>query len=407
MVGDFPVVSKTFVTDQLVHLAAAGHAVRILADRPTEEDGFATVPGSIQSSMVERSRSADGRAPASVRQACVGIRGLLRAPRVTVRVLRAPTHGSRRETVLRTALALLETGDADIFHCHFGPLGNDVLAARRRVGFSGRIVTAFHGYDLSSHIRRFGADVFADLLAEGDLFLPISEHWRSRLLDLGAPPERVLVQRMGVDTSRLRPVSRPRRKEDPLRILSIGRLVEKKGFVYGVRAVAQLRHRGVDAVYTVAGDGPEGPALTSEACRLGVDGRIRFLGRVRREEVRDLLHGHDVLLCPSVTAASGDCEGIPMVLMEAMATTMPVVSSIHSGIPELVANGVSGLLAEERDARAIADHLETLAGDPRLCRDLGWAGRRRVTEEFDVGVVARQLESRFLRLVGRSSASSH
>ena len=403
VVGDFPVVSKTFVVDQLLGLLEAGHDVQVLADPPLEDRRLPDeeLPGALRSRITYRTRPASSPAMRRRRGVGAGLRGLARVPRETLEVARAwELPRRRRQDLLETMIALHGLGDPDIYHCHFGMLGSDVLAARDRLGFTGRVATAFHGYDISRHIERRGPDAFDALFERGDLFLPISEHWRRRILELGAPADRVQLQRMGVDTSRLEPVARTEVGSPPLRILSVGRFVEKKGFEDGLQAVALLRDRGVEVEYSIIGDGPRLDVLTELVSRLDLHEQVRLPGSRSRAEVLDAMRDHDVLLCPSHTASDGDAEGIPVVLMEAMATAMPVVSTWHSGIPELVEDERSGLLAAERDALGLADRLLRIADEPELAARLGRDARMRVEAEFDVTRLLEQLDQRFLQLVG-------
>jgi colanic acid/amylovoran biosynthesis glycosyltransferase len=175
-------------------------------------------------------------------------------------------------------------------------------------------------------------------------------------------------------------------------VLTIGRLVEKKGVADGLRAIAWARRRGVELRYTVIGDGPLRGRLEALAGELGIDDAVRFVGWQVQDAIVEALYGHDVLLAPSVTAQDGDQEGIPVTLMEAMATGMPVVSTRHSGIPELVEHGCSGLLADEGDYAALADALIRLSDSPELARSMARAARLRVAAVHDAAALDDQLD---------------
>ncbi|GGI05490.1 glycosyltransferase [Egicoccus halophilus] len=396
LVGDFPAVSKTFVLDQLVGLLDAGHRLTVLAEPP--RPGEAPAPGTVPDPVVRRIRyrqpPPSGRAARRTHAARSLLAALRVAPRATASLLadRRLSLGRRRE-LLDLVPVLHDLGDADVFHAHFGVLGRDLVEVRGHLGLPAPVVTAFHGFDVSRHVERFGPRAFDRLFAEGELLLPVSEHWRERLSALGAPAHKLVVHRMGVDVEQF---SRPDRRPDPtgrLRILSVCRLVEKKGLTHGIDAVARLREQGIDAHYRVIGDGPLRVTLEQQVRDRGLDDRVTFLGSRPREQVVASLQAHDVLLCPSVTAADGDTEGIPVVLMEAMATGLPVVASHHSGIPELVEDRRSGLLAPEGDDATLARHLRRLHEDPAFAGALGSAARRRVEEEFDVRRQVRRLSS--------------
>lgn len=397
LVGDYPATSKTFVTDQLLHLVRAGHAVQVVADP-------VTAPSALPEDLVGRIQYR-GRRRTGPRRSTRS-RPLRLAAGAALLLRPSASTGLSRRSLIALMRVVADAGPADVFLCHFGVLGNELVRVRSALGLDTPIVTAFHGYDVSSYLARHGEAAFAELFERGDLFLPVSEHWRQRLLELGAPPDRVVVHRMGVDVRHF--ASRVLvRGDGPLRVLSVGRLVEKKGTEFGLRAVASLRAVGLPVLYTVIGDGPRRRALEELAGELGVDDVVTFTGARTREQVRAALQEHDVFLCPSVTSSDGDSEGIPVVLMEAMATGLPVVSTWHSGIPELVVNGVSGLLAPERDADAIASHLKALALDETLAVRLGSKARAKVEAEYDVRVLCRRLEERLLEVtVGGASRSA-
>ena len=136
--------------------------------------------------------------------------------------------------------------------------------------------------------------------------------------------------------------------------------------------------------YELAGEGPLRERLEAEGRRLGIGGRVRFLGWQSQEQVRAALERADLLVAASVTADNADEEGIPNVLKEAMAVGVPVVSTRHGGIPELVEDGVSGILVPERDPEALAAQLGKLAAHPERRAELAAAGRVRVERDYDI-----------------------
>jgi colanic acid/amylovoran biosynthesis glycosyltransferase len=166
--------------------------------------------------------------------------------------------------------------------------------------------------------------------------------------------------------------------------VTVGRLVEKKGIEHVLRAMRILLDRGVEVEYRVLGDGPRRARLAALAAELGVKDRVTLHGRHGQETVRDGLERSDVLVAASVTAADGDEEGIPNVLKEAMALGLPVVGTRHAGIPELIEDGVSGVLVPERDEAALADALQRLAREPGRWTAMGRAGRAKIEMEYDI-----------------------
>jgi colanic acid/amylovoran biosynthesis glycosyltransferase len=255
----------------------------------------------------------------------------------------------------------------------------------RRLGvLGGELVVAFRGADTTKYIARRGPRVYARTFRQARLLLPVCDFLGRRLVDLGAPPERVVVHRTGIDLRRW-----PYREREPkgggrLRLVTVGRLVEKKGIEYVLRAVRILVDRGLDIEYRILGDGPRRDRVAALAAELGLEQRVVLHGRHAQEKLRDWLEGSDMLVAASVTAADGDEEGIPNVLKEAMALGLPVVGTRHAGIPELIEDGVSGLLVAERDEAGLADALERLAREPGRWAAMGRAGRAKVEMEYDI-----------------------
>jgi colanic acid/amylovoran biosynthesis glycosyltransferase len=171
----------------------------------------------------------------------------------------------------------------------------------------------------------------------------------------------------------------------------VGRLVEKKGIEYAIRAVAKLHDQGCDLEYEIIGDGPLRATLQTLIRDLGVAGIVSLPGGKDRNGVIHSLQRADVFLAPSVRAEDGDEDGPANVLKEAMATGLPVVATQHGGIPELVQDGVSGFLVPERDADTLAERLAYLIDHPDAWGSMGRAGRAFVEQHFEKNVVLDEL----------------
>ena len=194
--------------------------------------------------------------------------------------------------------------------------------------------------------------------------------------------EKVVVIHCGVDTSLFRP--RQKKAGGPFTIVCVASLEEKKGQTYLVEACRLLQQRNIDFVCQLVGEGRQRAALERQIEEAGLAGRVRLEGGQPRDEVARMLGQADVVALPSIRTKSGTMEGIPVALMEPLACEVPVVSTRISGIPELVEDGVTGLLVPPTDAVALADALERLARNPELGRRLGQAGRAKVLKEFDL-----------------------
>lgn len=168
----------------------------------------------------------------------------------------------------------------------------------------------------------------------------------------------------------------------PLRLLAVGRLVEKKGYHVLLAACARLAARGVPCHLRLVGDGPLRASLEASARQLGIDAQVAFAGWLAEDAVRAAYGAAELFCCPSILTPDGDRDGLPNVLVEAMATGLPAVGSALSGIPEAIDEGVTGLLAPPGDVDALADALARCA-DPRLRARMGKAAAARARARFD------------------------
>jgi colanic acid/amylovoran biosynthesis glycosyltransferase len=254
-----------------------------------------------------------------------------------------------------------------------------------------------HGSDL--HRDRH---MLYEKVAEAAFVVTISKYNKEIIIRecQGNYSEKVNVIHCGVDTQAFRARSQetPYEKgENPFMILCVGTLHEVKGQAYLIEACNQLQKRGFDFECHFVGDGPDKKSLTKLVKQAGLSDNIHFHGKLTRGEITRLLGDADVLTAPSVPTRDGRREGIPVVLMEAMGSGVPVIASDLSGIPELVKHQLTGLLVPPRDTTALANALERCITDSQLRHHLGRAGRQKVVEEFDLNQNAAQLAQHFLK----------
>jgi len=294
---------------------------------------------------------------------------------------------------------LNKANEYDIVHCHFGPNGILGVLLKDVRAFRGKVITTFHGYDLTSYLESRGNRVYDTLFEKGDLFLPISNRWKEKLIRLGCPAERILVHRMGVDVSRFNYSPYKPHKNDKINLLTVARLVEKKGVEYGIQALAKLTIKFPNIEYNIAGDGPLKKALNDLITNLKINNNVKLLGWKTQDEISRLMGQADIFLAPSVTGKDGDQEGIPVVLMEAMARGLPVISTFHSGIPELVIDGKTGLLVNERDEDALAEKLKHLITHPEVRERMGQESRKYIENNYDINKLNGKLLEIYMELI--------
>jgi colanic acid/amylovoran biosynthesis glycosyltransferase len=388
--GRYPLGSETFVRRQCAGLLERGHRVEVLA--LAEGDG-AWTGREREAGLPERTRCAHLERGALGRAASVpaqAVRLAARSPRALLGAL-SPALGARAVSgqLLAIADALGAPRRFDAIHCQFGPAGLVSLLARRAGLIDGPITVAFYGYDVTRFPRTAGARAYDALFREAALLLPISDDLGARLVALGAPPAKVRTHRLGVDLALFEPADRSTRRAAPV-ALAVGRFVEKKGFETLLRAFARIAPQ-TDLALRLVGDGPLRPRLEALVAELGIAARVDFRGWRTSEEVAREMADSDFLVAPSVTAADGDMEGAPLVILEALATGLPVVGSRHGGIPETVDDGATGLIVPERDEAALADALVRMSrADVRV--PMAAAARASAAVRFDGRTQSAELE---------------
>ncbi|WP_082928843.1 glycosyltransferase [Rhizobium bangladeshense] len=301
---------------------------------------------------------------------------------------------------LRLAASLQPgSSPSNVIHCHFGPAGR-VVAHLKKLGLiKVPMTTVFHGYDITQYTDG-RPEIYRELFEQADLLLPISDLWRRRLIDLGAPTEKITTIRLGVDCDafdyKLRTIPAGQRT----RFITIGRMTEKKGHRFTIQAFSQLvsRRPDLDLSLDIVGNGPLFGDMRSLAEASGHSDRIQFHGGLPHQEIKRLLDEAHIFVLPSVTAADGDMEGIPVSIMEAMAMGLPVVSTRHSGIPELVVDGSSGRLVDEKDVPALSSAMEDLASSPDLVGTMGSQGRMIIEQGYNERSQARSLKQALQQL---------
>jgi len=287
-------------------------------------------------------------------------------------------------------------------HAHFA--SHPAAAAWMIHQFSG-IPYSFvaHGSDLHRD-----QNMLAEKVRDAAIVVAISNYNRQIILEKAGAEysDKVKVIHCGVNPADFRPVKKgsSAASQDLLHVLCIGTLHEVKGQTYLIDAARIVAANGVRLKLHLIGDGPDQEMLESKVNQAGLGDLVVFEGRRDRHEIIQLLQAADILVAPSVPTANGRREGIPVVLMEAMASALPVISSRLSGIPELVKHEVNGLLTEPGDTAAIAAALQRLCDDDALRRRLGTAGQKTVEEHFNLAMSVRKILD---YIISVESPSSH
>jgi colanic acid/amylovoran biosynthesis glycosyltransferase len=270
----------------------------------------------------------------------------------------------------------LRSARPDVIHVHWLiPQGLAAMIAAPRVP---TLVTA-HGGDVYGMRDPVSRRLIRAVLRHADAVTTVNTDMRDRLVELGADPRTTVVISMGAHIAEIRPLAEVAERR-PGRILFVGRLVEKKGVSVLLEALRLLGEAGYDL--RVVGDGPLRSQLTSESSGLPVE----LVGVLGREALAAEFGAASIAVFPSVPAASGDQDGLPVSLLEAMSAGCAVVASDLPGLRDAVEDGLSGLLTAPGSAEELAAALRRLLGDPELCAKLGRAAATR-SESFSVDVI--------------------
>jgi len=389
LLDEFPATSETFIFNQIVGLKKLGIEVEIVATRKNENEILH--PEVKKHGLMKIAHFYDAETD-FLKRTVKGLKILFVDDyRQFPKYLGAIKLKSLKDLFLASVLLKFDPIPS-IIYAHFGTIG--LLAARLKEWgvFKGKLVTTFHGYDMSSFLKKSGKMTYELLFQHGNLFLPISEFWKQRLITLGCPEEKIIVHRMGIDIEKYQFTSKTIRKDKCIKLLTVARFVEKKGIDFALKAVSKVNSLEIIRLqYFIIGDGELKSQYKEIIRNKGLEDCVFPLGWKTQDEVKAFMNECHIFILPSVTASNGDMEGIPVSIMEAMASGMPVVSTYHSGIPELVTDGESGLLVPERDVDALAEKLEYLIKNPEIWPEMGRYGRRFVEEHYNINQLNRTL----------------
>jgi glycosyltransferase involved in cell wall biosynthesis len=299
-------------------------------------------------------------------------------------------------------LKVLADVDAQLVHAHFGLDAVDIWPTVRKLRLP--MLVTLHGYDINIYRewwemgkggrrrRSYPRRLLQLAQAANVHFVAVSEAIRLRAMEYGISPDKISVRYVGVDTEQFRPEATPI-DQRPKRILFVGRLVEKKGVEYLIRALVSIRVEVPDAELMIVGDGPLRTYLENLSNSLGLN--ARFLGIATSAEVREQMRWARVFCLPSVTAKNGDAEGFGLVLLEAQACGIPVVTSALGGSTEGICDGKTGFRVPEGDVESLSALLKRLLLDSRLSSEFSVNAAAFARRNFDLKICTRLLEESY------------
>lgn len=387
LLSTFPKISETFILSQITGLIDLGADVEIIAFKKADTSEIHP--------LVEQYHLMEKVTYVSSKNATV--RGLRLAGTMLSHPVATMKFFNKHQYHFVTALRSLELSrqaknlaSSDAIIAHYGPIGATV-ANLRAVDLlpTVNLITFFHGFDLTAFVKKNGVIAYKQLFAQKNKILTINRLFQEKLYEIGVKEEQVSVWHMGVNVDLFE--FQPREIQSELKLLSVGRLVEKKGFDTTIEIVSKLINAGINTHLNIIGDGPLKEQLVQQITELNLQEHVTLLGSQNQQQVHEQIIASDFFVLMSRTSTNGDKEGIPVVLMEAMASGLPVISTLHSGIPELITDKESGWLVPEHDAQAGFEAVKKALQDLAKLDQIKNNARKKIELEFNSELLNQQL----------------
>lgn len=367
---EFPVSSQTFVMNQVIGILKEGHDVDILTNR-NRIDIEETIHQEVFDNNLDKKIVCLGnnRLSLSISNIFVLLASVMKILingkfKKLQNVLSDENLNKIQKLNIINLLSVNRKQynyEYDAIIVHFGNFGYYLCKLRDLDLIKGKVITIFHGYEISKYdVLEFNKKTYRKLFSQGDLFLPVSDLWAEKLIELGCDSRKVVTHRVGIDLENFDFSKCGEKISNPIRIIQVGRLTEKKAILNSIRAV--IDYAKISSVdFKIIGDGE----YYEPARKLIEDNKassyIHLLSSQPQSIVNKHLENSDIFILPSVRASDGDMEGVPVAVMEAMAKGLIVLSTFHSGIPELINNGFSGFLVEENNIEQIVTVLHKIS----------------------------------------------
>ena len=390
----FPKISETFVINQITGLIDAKHNVDILAAYDPREDKVHDDVSTYQ--LLSRTYYASipsNRFLRVIKAPWLFLIHFPRNPKVVLKSLNFFKYGTLALSLnlfYRVISFLYKS--YDIVHCHFAH--NGVLAALLKdIGVPGTFVLHVHGGDMEVLMSRSGGiDLYRRMFKLVDCVICNTNFTKTDCIKFDCPAEKIKIVPEALRLEKFMYTPKMLREGEKVKIITVGRLVEKKGHQYAIEMLADLKKTFDHFEYIIAGDGPLRSALENLTQKLGLDKHIYFLGNLDQKEVIDLYGKSHIFLLPCITASDYDQEGQALVLQEAQACGLPVLSTRHNGIPEGMLDGQSGFLVPEKDVASLTERLYYLVNRSQEWAKMGRLGSDYVRQKYDQKHISKVIE---------------
>jgi colanic acid/amylovoran biosynthesis glycosyltransferase len=294
---------------------------------------------------------------------------------------------------------ILKDREVSVLHAHFGHNGVQALKLRRTLPIP--LVTTFYGADLFRYdMIRILKEQYKRLFARGQMFLVEGEHMKEKLHSLGCPKQKIRIQRIAIPVESIRFKERKPKGSKPVKLLFCGRFTEKKGLLHALEAIKNVRDQKGGVTLCAIGDGELKEEIDAYVKKHRLADSVELPGFLSYPDYLRKVEEADIFIHPSVTASNGDSEGgAPTTILEAQALGLPVISTYHADIPNVVVPDRSALLSAEKDVAALTRNILFLLENQHLWSQMGKTGRAFVEEFHDIKKETPKLEEKYMALL--------
>lgn len=403
MLGEFPTLSETFILNQITGLLNRGHNVEIFA---TNKNNKIEVHEDINKyKLLEKTRYTNmplNKTHRILKAIYLILINILIHPIIIFKSLNFFKYKKKAlslQLLYKTVQFLNADDDYDIIHCHFGHNGVLGIIMRDFGLINGKIITTFHGSDVTANYDR-NIDKYKSIFNKSDLITVNSNFLKDKVVKLGCKKEKIVRLPVGVNLDTFKPNNNQNRV-DSFNILSVARLVEYKGLKYSINAVSKLiaKYPNKNIHYYIVGAGKEKSSLQELIDKLKVGEDITLEGGKKREEVINYFNFSDIFVLPSINYHDGRAEAQGLVLQEAQAMKLPVISTNVGGIPEGIINNKTGFIIEDKNIEEIINKVEFFINNKDKITEMGIEGRKFVANNFDQHKLNDNLENLYYDVV--------
>jgi len=302
--------------------------------------------------------------------------------------------------------SILKKRQTVLLHSHFGDEGYGNLNLKKKLKIP--MITSFYGYDVSRLTKKpIWRYRYGRLFSKGELFLAEGNFMKQSLINLGCQEEKIIVQHLGIDLEKIKFKPRKIGGDGKVKILIASSFREKKGIPYALEAFGKTNRIHKNLELKIIGDSGDEPKEEAEKRKVfdiikkyNLIDSVKLLGFQPHSVFIQEVYKSHIFLSPSVHASDGDTEGgVPVSIIEASASGMPVVSTFHCDIPEVVIDGKSGNLVQERDVSSLAECMEYLITHPEKWEYMGRRGRQNIEKEYNISIQVQKLEDIYFKLL--------